>query len=1114
LAVLAGKISPAPLSLLALGPAYSYHTNPILCAQNTSHLGFQTIIRGTVNFCWFFFKWGIILCATATLVGGFLFYQQFDEQLRRGVQDKLAAAYPNLNVHVNHARLVKRTADQAGGVEIRGISISEPRAAGPQPELLYVEELFLQCESNLQDIVLGNLEIDFIRVREPVLRMTRRPDGSWSGAKLLPIPKLSTSPPKGRIEGGTIEVVDPSKAPLAMLTLRDAHLQFDPIPGLTDGSRRMKLRGQLAGDHLQRVELHGEIDPDSKQMFLRGAVEGLAITPGLAAALPQDCACAVESLQAVRGNVDMSFHLETRAAPQPVLYAVSGSLHNGRIDHPRLPLPLTSVETDFKCSNSGCQIDSFVARSGDTELKLCGRCDGPGASSRGEFHLTGQNVVLSESMARRLPSSAGNLAEIWNHFRPEGAISINKLDLANHGDGWKPTDMEITCNDLALTYYRFPYRLEHGQGMLIWKEDRLFTRQFHAMADTEPVEIEMNVVHPGPEWTGQLRAHTKQLPINPKLLHALPGRAQEVMTSMRPWGTMECNLVQERRDPHLEPQQTIDIDLLACRMSYDKFPYPLENIHGHVHAVGTHWEFQQLMGSKGSGAVQCDGRLDLDKPGDSRLVLNFIGSNIPLDDELRDALAPTTPGAPATWQQLRPRGQINLRSELSYTSAAHKADVSVDVEPLPETSIRPIAFPYRFEQLRGLVRYHDGVAQLLNVQAEHGRSRFSGNGYCKLFPGGGWQLEFAKATADRINLHDDRDLMEAIPDGLRKVAGELHPQGAINAAGKLSLRKGGKSSDLLKSDWDVQLSLHQNEVDAGLKIENIFGNVRLTGGTSGETVFAQGQLDLDSCTYRNYQWQTVRGPFTLDNQKVLLGALCEKLPQGQRPAHVTGTVCAGQMNADARIDFGSPTHFHVQGTLGSADLQLIACENHVGVRQITGRLTGNLNLDGDTRGLHTLSGKGTVHLADANVYELPAMVALLKLITVRPLDTNAFTESDALFKVEGEHILLEKIKFSGDAISLIGDGEMGLDQRVNLTFHAMVGRSEGYLPMVQNLLGEASSQMMQIHVTGPIDDPHITRDALPGWNNAVKQINGAKLGGDASQGMSRAASRMKEMIQR
>jgi hypothetical protein len=65
---------------------------------------------------------------------------------------------------------------------------------------------------------------------------------------------------------------------------------------------------------------------------------------------------------------------------------------------------------------------------------------------------------------------------------------------------------------------------------------------------------------------------------------------------------------------------------------------------------------------------------------------------------------------------------------------------------------------------------------------------------------------------------------------------------------------------------------------------------------------------------------------------------------------------------------------------------------------------------------------------------------------------------------------------------------MNLNSDIHATLSAIVGRSEWQLPVFKTVMGQASQQFMQIHVDGNLADPHIHREAFPGINQALQQL--------------------------
>ena len=157
-------------------------------------------------------------------VGVWFYVTRFDEAIRGKVQARLAANYPQLVVAVRGAQRV-----EGEGILVRGISLSERNADGPMAELIYIDELLLSCPTDLPDLLSADLPIRNLRLRRPTLRATRRPDGTWSAARLLPLPSSGHKPPMVTIEEGTLEIFDPLREPSSGYALHQVSLTIRPI---------------------------------------------------------------------------------------------------------------------------------------------------------------------------------------------------------------------------------------------------------------------------------------------------------------------------------------------------------------------------------------------------------------------------------------------------------------------------------------------------------------------------------------------------------------------------------------------------------------------------------------------------------------------------------------------------------------------------------------------------------------------------------------------------------------------------------------------------------------------------------------------------------------------
>jgi hypothetical protein len=542
------------------------------------------------------------------------------------------------------------------------------------------------------------------------------------------------------------------------------------------------------------------------------------------------------------------------------------------------------------------------------------------------------------------------------------------------------------------------------------------------------------------------------------------------------------------------------IQLFNCTMDYTKFPYPLGMIRGTLLWDDRGWVFQNLSGRNDSGYVECEGSWRPTTDGGSLLTLNFVGMDVPLEDELREALHP---GARLLWNQLRPRGTIDdLRINLRYASARRELSLELEGKKWKRRrndagrsiSVQPTWFPYRLDDVAGTIHYVNGHVQLKDISAVHNDTEISLRGSCHLQNGVAWSVHLDEVIAD--HLHLDRDLMAALPAEIGGAASRLNLRGDISMQGSLDLA--GRVGDPYSTTaaWDVTWDVENGSLQCGPCAEHIHGDVRLTGTRDQRGFHSRGELNVDSLVYRGVQVTQIRGPMLLDSHRVVFGAEAERDVPDRAPRAVTADVIGGALSLDAAVSFDEDVPFVLEARLERGDLAELARGANLKNKNIHGRANAVVSLSGNRYGWPSWRGNGAIRLYEADIYEIPVMLALLKLLTIRRPDTTAFTSSEIDFRLQGGHVYLDPINFNGDAISLRGRGEMNLDRQVRLTFYTLVGRRELNLPALKTLLQQASQQLLLIYVTGTLDRPHLTSEPLPMLGETLDQIFPEAAGGD------------------
>ncbi len=791
---------------------------------------------------------------------------------------------------------------------------------------------------------------------------------------------------------------------------------------------------------------------------------------------------------------------------------------SGRFDDSRLPQALADMQIDFHADNHGIVIDKLSARNGPTTIQLRAQVDGYQAGAPVIVEGEATHLLIGRQWEAILPEK---LLAQWRKFLPAGEINVRSLRLAYDGTRWR-LDGTVECLNVSFTFYKFPYRLDRGTGTLTLKSEAATNQNrlilnLTAYAGGRPVKIDGEFFNPGPEFTGGVELHGENLPFDQNLYAAMTAaqpKSSAVVQSLNPAGTFNFWVRTQRNDPQQRVMnQHLVVTLNRSTFCYDKFRYPMYNVTGTLEMIDGHWTFRDLAGTNHSGRVTGEGRLT-PVPDGFDLSLQFRGHDIALEEELRDAL---NPRMQRLWNELRPKGSFNLiLAEVGYRSADKKLSVTTRMEPVGDTvSIEPTFFRYRFEKLQGAINFRDGRADLENVRAVHERTSMTTGGYCEYTPDGNWHMRLENLAVDRLRLDRDRDLIAALPPRLRKSAERLNPIGLVNLSGTVdwwgnspppadNSMPATPEECKVRTAWNVEFDLQEAGLRAGLDLKNVNGSVGLNGHCDGEHFQSHGELNVDSVTWNGFQFTRVKGPFWLDDHQVILGSAAEGQSTGHAPRHISALAYSGAVTADAAVSLEETPRYSAQVAIAEADLARFCTEAIPGRQSLKGRIEAGVDLSGSAAGLHTLRGKGEIKLHDADIYRLPVLVALLKVLNFKPPDNSAFTTSDIKFQLDGEHVLLNNIEFSGDAISLLGKGEMNLNTDISLTLHSLVGRSDLELPVFKRMMGGASEQIMQIKITGTLADPKAKREAFPKITEALQSIQGGMQPGERTlipQGM-------------
>ncbi|MFW6171829.1 MAG: AsmA-like C-terminal region-containing protein, partial [Planctomycetota bacterium] len=399
-------------------------------------------------------------------------------------------------------------------------------------------------------------------------------------------------------------------------------------------------------------------------------------------------------------------------------------------------------------------------------------------------------------------------------------------------------------------------------------------------------------------------------------------------------------------------------------------------------------------------------------------------------------------------------------------------------------TIHPSWFPVKLTHCTGKLHFNDGQFRVINVTAQRENSRVELAGHGSVLPDQQWKITLSRFLVDSLRI--DHELISTLPPPMRAGIRQLKYRGDLSLDGSCWFRGGDRKP--LFAGWDLLLDIEDGAIEKELKLEHIHGSIRLQGEKNAAGSQCLGHLEIDSLMSRDVQVSQIRGPLLLDAKQLLLGSQAARGKHDAPPQPITANVMGGKAEMDARVTFGAELGFAVNLSLSDVSVTRLARSLLDQKHDVSGKGFALVRVNGTEAGLHTLQGTGELRLREADIYELPIMARLLNLLSLRPPANTAFTSSDVDFRIQGEQIYLDRVDFTGNAVSLKGHGWMDLNRRVNLDFYALVGRQELQFRLLRMLLAEASKNILAIQVVGDIGNPQVIKKPLPELDDTLQRL--------------------------
>ncbi len=1000
------------------------------------------IVRGIV--------YGIISAAAA----GALLYQRWTNPgaVREQVIAKIGETFPGAHVSVDSARL-----RILGGIQLNGLRLTRDDDPEKHEFLNVPSAIFYHDKEKILD---GELTLRKIELIRPRLRVRRERDGTWNLQKLLrpPTDEPLTHQPAIVIHQGTLileDHSDPAKA--AVLEINDISLTIvnDPLP-------RMTIRGAANSELLGKVHLHGSLDRVTSEAYLTFRATQIPLTQALLSRLPihypTDLFVGLQLAATASVDGKVSYH---PGQAQPLYYDVHAEVKDGKLQHPKLPLPFENLFVKLHCNNGELQLEKLTARSGATAIEAHAFAQLPRVDQEFEAHLDLKHVVLGRDLAERLPIKIRNLHEM---FQPDGPTTIH-IACAKHDGEWTtlasgdPSQVSLRPEGIALLFKNFPYPLERARGNIDYN---ILNQHVEVRLTAHAGEREVGMKG---YWTGEdANADVKfdifgyDLPIDERLVSALPPNLQKFVESFHAEGMIDVKAHLSKL-PGKEFRNEFHIHVKNAAIKWDNFPYPLKKVSGFLDIYPEHWTFSDFQGTHKGGHVVIHGKsIPRDEKGDDHgISFEITGRNVPLDDELRDALRPLKE-MHKTWETFNPTGQLFFTAAVNRPSAdLNDLEVHVDARGC---AVKPSFFPYRIQDISGNFRFHKMRLDISKLRAKHEQTMIAlDHGTIDLNPRGGYFAKLFDVQVQGLRLDDD--FSAALPKRLQDFAKTLNLQDPVRLKTQVIIAQPpetGKPPDIY---WDGQLWMYEAKFTTGLEFKNVTGTLASVGRVNGkEIVGIDGNLMLERATLYDQPFKNVHAKFQMRDTSpdVLLIGL-------------RAPIYGGDITGQVRLDLNTSLRYEMNLTASQINIAELARQNFGPTSQHSGIASARLYLKGlGTGGLDSLDGNGAIDIPRGHLYNLPFLLDLLKFLGLHWPDRTAFEEFHAAIGIQGAKVNVQRLDLLGSAVSLSGKGDIDLNTKdIKLDVYPMWGRIEQLLPpAVRPYPTTLSKNLLTVEVRGKV----------------------------------------------
>jgi len=781
------------------------------------------------------------------------------------------------------------------------------------------------------------------------------------------------------------------------------------------------------------------------------------------------------------GEMEVAVHAERKTNGE-LIYSGVFQPRGLKVLYKHFAAPVNNVTGDIHFSQAGVHKIDLTGLRGQGKVSIRGNAHRAERVWAYDVMVDCVNAPFDGYTHDALPP---RFKSVWDALSPEGS-AIARVHAKRDDQAQRQIVVELELNGrAAITYDRFPYRLENLIGRILIEGDHVsIDRDMPVTGGNGQTRCTIygDLIDIGkPSAMVDLSIDIWRMTLDEQLLAALPERALEAIDSVdlkfSAWRATA-------RVVHME-DRPLDFSIRASvtdvAFNVPQFSSPVTKGTGEVTIEPDRAIIKQLAANCARTPVNLSGQvfINADNVG---VDINIDAPQIAVDEEFLSALPPDLQ---RRCQRFAPEGRVGASLWLlrNAPGVEKTTDYRLVLSP-QDMQVCYEAFPYPFVGLSGTIVLTPDLVELINLTTRDGEMYASINGMIEY--GSGLHGRDLSLTAKNVPI--DEDLLAAVPEDLAALSKRFSQGGVCNMdISRLDFlrvpRPEGQADDppLL---WYAEgtIGVADAVISLGLGEKSMSGHVTGVVGRNEAGLAIQGEVQLDRIHI---------------GQRELTDLQCKiSKAYASSMLHLddfVGQTHGGRVSEGfAEIDLADPLQYGIRLSVEDVDLNNLLnadVADEAKLSDMTGKLTGRLELIAVADDPDSRRASGVLLVSKASMVRMPVLLGMMHLFTLQLPGNSVFSDGVISYRLNGNTLTFEEIHLVGPTLGIVGSGTMDMEsEELKLTFLAGPPGEVPSLLALDELLEHVVREIVEIQVTGTLSAPDMHTVPLRGVDDVITRL--------------------------